>query len=208
MHIPKEQTIKRANAQLFEALYFLKMIELKNVCLRLKLSPKGAKGELIESIKHFVATGNMLQSTPIPAISKAQKNQTYPLAADMLMLMGSYKNDAKTRAFFKKLIGEHFHFTAFGIDWLNICWKQGKPPTYQEFADMWQREYERRQKIKPEPKKEWAYITLVQQYGQKNPKAKKRHITDSWNKIRSEKVALVHELLKIPLILLFQSLMP
>ncbi len=146
MRIPKEQTIKKANGQLFEALYFLKLIELKKLCLQLGLAPKGAKGELIESIKHFVATGNMLQSTPIPANSKAQKNQIYLITADTLMLMGSYKNDAKTRAFFKKLIGEHFHFTAFGIDWLNIRWKQGKPPTYQEFAAMWQREYEHRQK--------------------------------------------------------------
>lgn len=27
-------------------------------------------------------------------------------------MIGSYKNDAKTRAFFKKTIGNHFHFNA------------------------------------------------------------------------------------------------
>ena len=184
------------NTQLFQALYFLKMAELKDLCLQLHLPAKGAKGELIDRIKHYITTGSILPTAEIPEISKAQKNHIYPLKPNTLMLIGSYKNDAKTRAFFKTLIGSHFHFTAFGIDWLNERWKQGKPPAYQEFADMWQHEYEERKLSKPAPKKEWAYITFVQQYLEQHPNASKTEIMDAWNTIREAKVALVHASLK------------
>ena len=57
------------------------------------------------------------------------------------MLKGGYKNDLKTRIFFKSIIGDYFHFTAFGIDWLKEQWMKGEPPTYKKFADMWTKEY-------------------------------------------------------------------
>ncbi|XVN42631.1 MAG: hypothetical protein RCG15_08655 [Candidatus Rickettsia vulgarisii] len=61
----------------------------------------------------------------------------YHLHPNTLMLKGSYKNDLRNRQFFKQLIGEHFHFTAIAIDWLNDRWMQGlpPPPTYQEFLE-------------------------------------------------------------------------
>ena len=120
------------NLELFEALYFLKMGELKALCQKLHLPYSCKKGQIIDTIKHFVSTGKVLEIPEIPTISKAVKKQSVALAPDTRMLLGSYKNDAKTRAFFKKLIGNHFHFTAFGIDWLNERWQAGKPPTYQE----------------------------------------------------------------------------
>lgn len=184
------------NTQLFESLYFLKMAELKKLCLQLNLPSAGAKAEIIDRIKHFITTGKILEIPPIPAISKAQKGKSYPLAPQTLMLIGAYKNDAQTRAFFKKFIGNHFHFTAFGIDWLNLRWKQGTPPTYQEFADMWQKEYTKRKMQKPEPKKEWALITFVQRYMEAHPNASHTEVMKAWHKKRAEMVALVQEYFK------------
>lgn len=62
--------------------------------------------------------------------------------------------------FLKKLIGDYFHFTAFGVDWVDERWMDGNPPTYQEFVDMWRAEYKRRQETPANPKEEWAYINL------------------------------------------------
>lgn len=179
------------NKEVCEALYYLKVVELKGLCIQLGLPFNGAKAEIIDRLRHFVATGAVLKPAVIPEISKAKKGLTYPLQPGTFMLQGAYKNDAKTRAFFKELIGNHFHFTAFGIDWLNERWQQGNPPTYQEFADMWQKETKKRKKQKPDPKKEWAYIAFVQQYGILHPKASKIETTNAWNKTRAEKVELV-----------------
>jgi hypothetical protein len=185
--------MKIQKSELFEALYFLKMGELKALCLKLGLPYSGKKGQVIDTIKHLINTGKVLEIPEIPIISKAVKGTVYPLAADTKILLGAYKNDAKTRAFFKKLVGNHFHFTAFGIDWLNERWQAGKPPTYQEFATMWQKEVDKRKNQKPQPKQEWALITFVQKYMELHPNASKVEVNKAWHKKRAEMVTLVKE---------------
>lgn len=177
--------------ELVEALHFLKMDELKQICSQLSLSDQGPKLALVERIKTFVQGGQERMTAKIPAISCAKKNQIYPLAAQALMLVGAYKNDLKSRTFFKQLIGDHFHFTAFGIDWLKQRWCEGSPPTYQEFADMWQKENEHRKQNKAQPKKEWAYINFLQQYTKKHPDASHAETIDAWHALRAEKVNFV-----------------
>ena len=50
---------------------------------------------------------------------RVRKGKKYPLQPKTKILIGAYKNDLATRLFFKELIGDHFHFTTFGIDWIN-----------------------------------------------------------------------------------------
>ena len=111
------------------------------------------------------------------------------LDKETLMLKGAYKNDLKTRLFFKQLIGEYFHFTAFGIDWLNDRWMEGKPPTYQEFAEMWHKEYEKRKKTPVPPKEEWAYINFVQNSLSISPTASQESINHAWECERQKQKA-------------------
>jgi hypothetical protein len=86
------------------------------------------------------------------------------LAKDTLMLFGSYKNDLKTRIFFKNWIGQHFHFTARGIDWLKSRWLSGNPPTYLEFSEFWQEDYLRSQlEGNPNPKIELRYNNFTKE---------------------------------------------
>lgn len=186
----------KQKTELFNALYYLKIGELKALCLKLGLPYSGKKGQVIDTIKHFVNTGKVLEIPEIPAVSYAEKDKQYPLTSNTKMLLGSYKNDAKTRAFFKKLIGSHFHFTAFGIDWLNDRWQTGKPPTYQEFAHMWQKEVDKRKSKKPQPKQEWTLITFVQKYMEAHPDATKTEVNKAWHKKRNDMVALVNEYFK------------
>jgi len=89
--------------------------------------------------------------------------------------------------FFKKLIGQHFHFTAFGQDWILSRWREGNPPTYSEFAKFWQEEYLRREKSEANPKKEWAYLNFIRQFHKEYPDASKQDITKEWERKRKEK---------------------
>lgn len=106
------------------------------------------------------------------------------MLASGLMIKGAYKNDLKTRLFFKVLIGEYFHFTSFGIDWLNELWMEGRPPTYQEFSSMWKLEYQRRKENPVDPKAEWAYINYVQSFIKQFPDATQKDINHAWENER------------------------
>ncbi len=112
----------------------------------------------------------------------------------MLYGSGSYKNDLATRNFFKELIGDHFHFTAQGIDWLRERWLEGNPPTYADFANEWRAEYERNKKQKRLPKQEWAYIRFVQEYMQHFPSASKKEVNAAWKAKRQECVQKIRAL--------------
>lgn len=167
-----------------ESLHFLKMKELREVASRLGISGQGKKGQLISCILYFIKTGKEQTALKLPDISCAQKGYEYPLKPTTKILKGAYKNDLQTRLFFKKLIGEHFHFTAFGNDWLQERWIAGNPPTYKEFAIMWQREIDRRKKNQVEPKAEWAYITFVQDYTKKYPNYSRDQLVQAWENER------------------------
>jgi hypothetical protein len=103
----------------------LHVSELKSYCEKFGLSTKGKKSALISRIVHFIKTGERTEIPGYPAVSCARRHKSHELEPDAVMLKGAYKNDLKTLIFFKKLIGEHFHFTAFGIGWLEERWMQG-----------------------------------------------------------------------------------
>lgn len=184
--------------QLYEDLHYLHMSELKELCLTFNIAGVGVKKVLIDRLM-IVFGGKSSEHhghKNIPTVSRAKKGIVYPIAPDALMLYGSYKNSYEQRFFFKKLIGNHFHFTAYGIDWLRGRWVAGNPPTYQEFADYWQQEYERRKTVQVKPKDEWAYINFVQRYYQEYPLAPQDVVMVAWNKERQHRKDRVVGLLK------------
>lgn len=178
-----------------ESLLFLNMAELRQLCIKKNLPSQGNKIILIIRIIHFIKTGQVIKDTKIPDISKAKRGIDYPLDSNTLMLKGAYKNDLKNRLFFKMLIGDYFHFTAFGIDWLNERWINGMPPTYEEFAIMWKAEYAKRKEMPAAPKEEWAYINFTQNFIKSNPNASRALIMQSWQNERTKKLSLVNELI-------------
>ncbi|MBS0186197.1 MAG: SAP domain-containing protein [Proteobacteria bacterium] len=167
-----------------EGLNFLHVEELKNLCRQLLLPIEGKKGILVLRILHFVETGKVMNNPKLPLVSCAEKGKDCPLTPNSFILKGSYKNDLKTRVFFKKLIGDDFHFTAFGVDWIHNRWMEGNPPTYQEFADMWRAETKRRQEEGSIPKEEWAYINFTQRFIKKNPGTQRQGLIEAWEKER------------------------
>ncbi|MEZ5315473.1 MAG: DUF6434 domain-containing protein [Chlamydiales bacterium] len=173
------------------ALHYMHMSELKELCQKLALPERGKKGEIIQRICCYLEDGTVLKQPQIPSASKAQKNTRYPLAPSTLILHGNYKNDEKTRKFMKSLVGNHFHFTAFGQDWIKNRWIEGNPPTYAEFAQFWQNEHLNRQQRKANPKQEWAYLNFMQKYSDKYPKASQKEITAAWERERGKQVEIV-----------------
>lgn len=184
-------------AELEEALYFLHVAELKEVIKVLgHEASSNTKLDLINQILCFFKTGVVLEAKQIPVKSKVRKGLVCVPAPHELMLKGAYKNDLVNRTFFKLLIGSHFHFTAFGIDWLNERWQAGNPPTYQEFANMWQDEYARRKISKPAPKDEWAYINFVQNMMKLRPGSSKAFIDQAWKSERKRQYMIVFSIIK------------
>lgn len=188
-HLSAEQL-----AVLSEGLNFFHVAELKEICAQLNLQEQGKKAVLIQHILHFIQTGEKQELPKIPHISRAKRGENYPLHPETLILKGAYKNDLKTRLFFKKLIGEYFHFTAFGVDWLNDRWMVGQPPTYREFAEMWKAEYTLRQNAPRAPKMEWAYINFTQRFLAAHPHSSRADLLSAWTqergqqKIKAEKI--------------------
>ncbi|MBI2352849.1 SAP domain-containing protein [Candidatus Dependentiae bacterium] len=164
---------------------FLYVNELKDYCEKLKLSIKGKKIILIERIIFFLKTGQKLEILRYPDASFFKGKKDHIITPDHLILKGLYKNDFKTRLFFKSLIGDHFHFTVFGLDWLEKRWIDGNPATYKEFADMWQKEYEFRKIHKVPSKEEWAYINCIKKYLEQNPGASRHEMISHWEKERN-----------------------
>ena len=173
-----------------ELLAHMHVAELKHLLTSLRLSVKAFnKQELINRLVHYKKTGVELAPQEIPLVSRARRGLQTPPAPERLMLYGSYKNDYATRDFFKTLVGNHFHFTAYGIDWLRERWLAGMPPTYAEFAQEWQAEFERNKSGKRPAKQEWAYIRFVQTYAQDHPGAVNAEIHAAWEEWRRQAVA-------------------
>ncbi|MCX5925423.1 MAG: DUF6434 domain-containing protein [Candidatus Dependentiae bacterium] len=169
-------------------LYYFHVQELREVCDRFQLSSSGNKKDLILRLLSYFKSGKKQELMSFPDSSRVIKGRTYPLEPKTKILMGAYKNDLNTRMFFKKHIGDHFHFTAFGIDWINERWAQGDPPTYEEFASFWQKEYESRKIRKATLKKEWAYLNFIQRYSKEHPECSKAQVIEAWKLERNSYV--------------------
>lgn len=177
-------------------LYYFHVNELKEVCEQFKLPSSGKKKDLILRLLSYLKSGKKQELIGFPDSSRAEKGGKYPLQPKTKIVIGAYKNDLDTRMFFKKLIGDHFHFTAFGIDWINERWKKGDPPTYQEFALFWEKEYESRKIQKVKPKKEWAYLNFVQQCLKEHPEFSKAQVIKAWKFERNSNVEKAKMILK------------
>lgn len=180
---------KAQQKELFDSLYYMNMGEIKSFCKTHNIPLKEKKGPIIERIKHYLLTGEILSPKAMPSISKADVKKEYPLKPNTLILYGAYKNDLKTRKFFQALIGKHFHFTAFGQDWIMHCWMRGKPPTYAEFAKMWQQEFTHRQNTEANPRQEWAYLNFMQRFQKAKLNASRKEMGAAWKKTRAEQAA-------------------
>ena len=182
--------------KLNNAVLFFNMQELKRVCEGFGFSSAGKKMALITRITTYIETGEIVLEPVIPAASRAQRGEKVELTPHGMILHGSFKNDAATRAFLKTLVGNHFHYTAFGLDWINERWLAGNPPTFAQFAQFWQIEFSARKKQKAPLKKEWALLNFVAAYIKKYPAAPREEVVIAWKHERALQVEAGMEILR------------
>lgn len=167
-------------AELAQALNFQKMDELKWSCEQLQVSARGKKGEIIERIIHFAKTGSRQAPNTLPNTVTADPNKSYPIGINEPILAGAYKNNTQTRLFFKNEVGPHFHFTAFGQEWIRQQWQKGTAPTYGQFAAFWQTEYSARKHAEKKPRAEWAYLNFMQKYQKEHQTSSRKEMAATW----------------------------
>jgi hypothetical protein len=177
--------------QLNKSIYFLNIKELKDICTQLLIPINGDKQEIINDIITRITTGKIPSKKNIPDCSKG-KRKNIILTEQTVILKGEYKNDLKTRSFFKQLIGDHFHFTADGIDWLNKQWLNSNSPTYKKFAEFWIQNHNN--PLRKKPKETWAYICFMQKSRDKGYSKKKS--LSQWHTEREKHVKIIKNIIK------------
>ena len=127
---------------LTEAIYFLKIDELKEIAGMLDVPPKGKKGDILNQI--FAVFG--IASDDFSVIDVFTLPAQHPSDASPAthIMPQHYTNGKAARALFKDLIGPHFTFTGYGMEWIKACWAADIYPSYEAFAEFWRNETERR----------------------------------------------------------------
>ena len=171
------------------SLLFLIMSELRDICIKLNINSKGTKQALINNICYFKEHNK--EAKPITPIASVKNTAQQYITAENFMIKGIYKNSKCARLFFQKIIGEKFHFTAFGIDWLNDRCAANNSPTYKEFSDMWIEQIN----IKRQPKEEWQYIIYVQNFLINKPNATRDELLNGWQNERMKHKQIIEDLL-------------
>jgi len=131
---------KKQKEKLKEALYFLKKEELSLILSKASQETMGCKQDLIDRVEGLFST--VPQKEKQTAASSRLKSNTQN---SHLISPKTYTNGQKSRQIFLKLIGPHFKFTTYGMDWIKKQWALGKEPSYRDFAEYWQKEFQRRQ---------------------------------------------------------------
>jgi hypothetical protein len=111
--------------------------ELRVLCKKYDLPVSGVKADLTARIIRYLETGEIIH--PVPKIKYTFRDSDKEMALEAKVV--NYKNDAKTRAFFKKQIGSHFHFNVHLINFV----KSNKNLTYEGLVQEWLAEEKRRE---------------------------------------------------------------
>jgi SAP domain-containing new25 len=159
------------NLELHEAIYYLRMDELRLACRQLRLQARGQKRELVQRILSALGGQAVTSVASLKRQARSHERQTYKNSARMMP--GSYTNGAAARAFFKNAIGPHFHFTVYGMDWIQARWAVGEHPTFSQFVTYWNREYAARKAGKDfATKPELARVRFLRAQKRRGPVSK------------------------------------
>ena len=124
-----------------ESIYFLKIEELKSVLTYFKLSTSGGKKDLIARIFNHLDIHDADDSQVTRNLPSAHPENA---SVETHIMPKHYTNGREYREKFELMIGSHFTFTSYGMEWIRDCWGNGIYPSYQDFADYWSKEYDRR----------------------------------------------------------------
>ena len=157
---------------MLEDLNYLNTAEIKSFCKRHSIpyaivietadgrkkrtADDDRKGVMLERVRHFLETGEILKETCFPAAVVRFDLLPKRLTADDRLFYGQYeKANAGVTALLKKLTRGQFEHGAIARILARKFWSQGEAPTFREFAAAWLREREAHRAPNPE----WAFLS-------------------------------------------------
>lgn len=165
----------------FKRFYWLKE-ELVSFCREQNIPTSGGKIDITNRIIEFLATG-IVSSTPQRIHRPTQKIDLSSLTLETL-LTKKYTSNETNRAFFKSVIGPHFHFST---RFMNFC-KANPDKTYGDAINEWYAEQEDKKDptYKTELAPQFEYNRFMRQYKEKNPGMSFQDAVKAWNDYRNK----------------------
>lgn len=166
--------------------YYWYLDELVAFCRAVGLPASGQKHEVLARVRLHLDGGSPVDMSAVPTRRRAAPPGARRFAADT-PVDDSFRCDEQTRAFFKQLIGPHFHFTAHLQRFR--CEHRGAPLTYGDLAREWIAEYERRKDkdYRPPIMPAWEYNKFVRDFladQSRNAGKGIREAAAAWNAMR------------------------
>jgi len=123
---------------------------------RTRTGEEDRKGVMLNRVRHFLSTGEILPKTCFPAAVVSFDTEHEPLATGDRLFYGQYdKTNRALMAILKELTGGKFKDGAVARILARDFWSQGKAPTLEVFAAEWIRAT--REHTRPNP--EWAFLS-------------------------------------------------
>jgi hypothetical protein len=179
---------------LLEDLNYLNMGELKAFCnehaipysiwieategVRRKTRDDDRKGVMLDRIRHYLRTGEILQATCFPANVVCFADPPKTIKPTDRLFYGQYdKKSTAMIGLLEKLTGGRFKNGAIARILARDFWSKGIAPTFQDYAAAWLLANEDHQRPNPE----WAFLS-----------DRARHEnTSNWKQVRAMKAKVV-----------------
>ncbi|MCE3269145.1 MAG: hypothetical protein K0R49_1397 [Burkholderiales bacterium] len=170
------------NCEIFMNFYWLKQ-ELTGFCRRSKLLTTGSKNELTIRIYQFLKTGDKEIQVSKFATSRTC-DSVNGLALETQVI--NYRNNAITRQFFKKYIGNHFHFNSYLRKFAKE--KPIEKITYGDLINGWIAEEARKKdpNYKITIDKQFQYNQFIQDFFIHEKGKTQQDAINAWNLVKSK----------------------
>ncbi|HMT02465.1 MAG TPA: DUF6434 domain-containing protein [Burkholderiales bacterium] len=179
----KPKLNKSMDHVLFQKIYWMKK-ELEDFCKENKLMASGRKEELTERIRLFLKDGKITEKKKAKP-NRATADSNFKLTRNSLVK--NYLSDNNTREFFKKEIGDHFHFTQQLNLFRENAIENGIELTYGDLINEWKKQY----KLKKDPaykcpiSNSCEYNKFIRDYYEANPRVKWDTVRLAWNEAKT-----------------------
>jgi hypothetical protein len=184
--------------QLLEDLNYLNMGEMKAFCDkhsipyaiwieakdggRRKTGDEDRKGVILNRIRHYLRTGDVLNATCFPANVVCFDDRAEKIKATDRLYYGTYdKKSSEMVGLLEELTGGQFKNGAIARILARDFWSKGIAPTFQEYAQAWLEA----KKNHKRPNREWAFLS----------DRAERKDTSNWRQLRNAKAKCVLEIL-------------
>jgi hypothetical protein len=192
------QLSKTGQRELLEGLNYLNMSEIKTFCGRhsipyaiwiettgggrRKTAEHDRKGVILNRIRRYLRTGNVLGPTCFPASVVCFDNLPKNIKTTDRLFYGQYdKNSEAMIGLLKQLTGGQFKDGAIARILAKEFWSKGIAPTYREYARAWLKARENHQRPNPE----WAFLSDRADHKE----------TANWKQLRAKKAKQVLSIL-------------